>query len=1331
MNQPRPLHGDTSRQAVPSFTGAAYQAWLSIDAWLRLRDDDEVIFLEGAEDFDLVGGRGPDTAFQAKHTGGSISLGNAKAREALENFWLLAEREPERLVHMHYLTTSSPAQERDGDFGGLHGIDAWRAARTSPRLASSVAQYVAGKLNAGSALRQFLETASPDALQERLFKRFHWYTDQPGIGVVQRSVDDRLTTMLVGLGRSPRLVAQVRPHLESQFWATVTQPDQELRRLTKGGLVRALDEAMTAYLPVPVERAGEVLGLSAPGAALLSLLRDKVPTPPSPLLPRAVLVQALRAQIDQRKAVLLTGSIFKGKTTVAQLVAGSLCPDAWWLPLRGRSLDQVDTLLLALAREVDADTAPALIIIDDLEVSADAYRMVETSVSLVVHRAIASGRGVVLTAQGSPTSAQAFSAVPHLHIVDVPELSEGEIQDLCVSGGCPPASARAVAFVIHARTRGHPKLVQIRLAELSKEGWATPELSALTGESPGIESTRHLSRQLLSRSVTPPLAELVYAAADGTVLLHRTVMLALAEGLRITNPGDAVDALNGTWLESIETHWFRVTPLLQGVTTEVWTESRRRENHLLLHNAILSKGTLDPAEAAALLYHAYHSKLPKLIALNAMRLQVVEDADAQRAVLRNLFWLPFVALTAEEPIAGDQVSSAAARSIQFRVAVALDSATLPAICERWVEETDRLPADEIRSGMRAMMWSSLLAAESKKVPLGFRLAAIEKLPDVGGEIGEVVRRGLRDAFSGRGLKLGIPSNPDLLGLMLFLATRWVRDVTSMRVFVSWLDERASNSIRTAFEAMLDWPFVQSMGAVVHGAWASKHEDTVDWQPWLEVFNLISDYARRRSSPRFGIEAAKAKSIVLSEHLGRREAAMDVLSEAQTAFGDSVVLEEQRANVLFQGEDDEGVLRLWNDFENAGRSGALNDPYAYRRAGISAARLQRWSLSADMFNTGASKADGSGFELTRFGMLADSALSRFYGGQIVDAASSLCAAVRSLPAEASKERELRWEAVQRVAYEIVVLIDKSTSGKEPGERKVRPGDVSSPAQKMEKTEPGQEFRTLSLRVSTAKLAARHGLISSELEGELANLHAAPYRFIRLGCAESRVALSLAQGGAGFADALCDYDRALAEIFAVGADRTSLLARDTPLSTSHLSTGLGWEVLILAAAWCSGAELGNRLAQWEAGLKASGLSVPAERVNQLASGMTGASVELAASMGNTGLDPLARCGAALALLATEQAPTERLRLQDFLLSGLKACGNEPLQELWNLAVARFLAGEWKPFLQHRFHFVRPRETVPVLGAAIDGVVRGAGSIRTIQGALHAALGMARPAYLITFW
>ncbi|WP_447962451.1 hypothetical protein [Nitrospira sp. Ecomares 2.1] len=134
---PSPLPGDPRRQAVSSIQGTVYQAWCSIDAWLQLTDAKEVIYLEGAEDFDVVKSASAITV-QFKKNEGSISLGNAKAHQALENFWTLSYNESSRQIDFHYLTTSTIAIEQDANFDGLPGIEAWRVAQTSTEIVTTI-----------------------------------------------------------------------------------------------------------------------------------------------------------------------------------------------------------------------------------------------------------------------------------------------------------------------------------------------------------------------------------------------------------------------------------------------------------------------------------------------------------------------------------------------------------------------------------------------------------------------------------------------------------------------------------------------------------------------------------------------------------------------------------------------------------------------------------------------------------------------------------------------------------------------------------------------------------------------------------------------------------------------------------------------------------------------------------------------------------------------------------------------------------------------------------------------------------------------------------------
>jgi hypothetical protein len=53
---------------------------------------------------------------------------------------------------------------------------------------------------------------------------------------------------------------------------------------------------------------------------LLKLLIQKVPQGLSPLIPRPDLAKRVNGAVDERRVVLLTGTVYKGNTTIAQQV---------------------------------------------------------------------------------------------------------------------------------------------------------------------------------------------------------------------------------------------------------------------------------------------------------------------------------------------------------------------------------------------------------------------------------------------------------------------------------------------------------------------------------------------------------------------------------------------------------------------------------------------------------------------------------------------------------------------------------------------------------------------------------------------------------------------------------------------------------------------------------------------------------------------------------------------------------------------------------------------------------------------------------------------------
>src|SRR5437879_10915497 len=87
MSEPQPLLADSRRQANAMLAACDYQVWQTVSAWLDLRGD-HLLFVEGAEDFDVVGA-GEGEATQVKASPDPISLGQKSAQEALNNFWRL------------------------------------------------------------------------------------------------------------------------------------------------------------------------------------------------------------------------------------------------------------------------------------------------------------------------------------------------------------------------------------------------------------------------------------------------------------------------------------------------------------------------------------------------------------------------------------------------------------------------------------------------------------------------------------------------------------------------------------------------------------------------------------------------------------------------------------------------------------------------------------------------------------------------------------------------------------------------------------------------------------------------------------------------------------------------------------------------------------------------------------------------------------------------------------------------------------------------------------------------------------------------------------------
>lgn len=1086
--------------------------------------------------------------------------------------------------------------------------------------------------------------------------------------------------------------------------------------------LKSLEKSDDELLLLAVANLTDLLGNARPGFSLLRLLREKIPRTPEPLLQRPELIQRLEQLVKQRKVILLTGTVHKGKTTVAQVVSSALCPEAWWVNLTGQYPDQVDNLFLALASQIESGDCPNVVVIDDLDISPATYRVYRDSLALVLHRGGSTGRGIILTAQGASTDSAVSQDLKDIVVFEIPELTSEEVKALCIEHGCPRENATSWGSLISAWTGGHPKLVQVRLAELTDRGWPRPRASDLTTQLPAVTSARQIARQLLSTSVTAPIAEFVYLVSE-TTLLHRSVAIKLSEAVvGLINGGDVLDNLSGKWLERIEGQWFRTTALLKGVANEVWSPEKRKWAHICLHDAIQSKNTLAPFEAAALLYHAYFGGEPRRLARTAMRLQIVDNEEARAEIERQLLWLPFVALEPGQFIAEDAMAGAILRGLQFRVASRLNSECLPQICARWRDEIDRIQHPRARALNQAMMWLSMGIGENTRVPLKSRLDAIMAIPTFPSEIPLTPSDLGRRFFEADNSIGGFPENGTATQAILLNTSRSFRGLGDLERLLQWLDEVASEDIREQFDEMLEWRIMQDLGAFVQSAWAAVHEQTEDWQPWLSLFERIDDYAKRRTSPRFGREAAKAKAIILTEYLGRNEEALTALGQAELDFGSSVVLMEQRANVLFQAGDDESVLGIWNKLFNDSGIRSNPDPFAYRRAGMSAARLKRWNEAGQIFNAGADSINPGFLELIKFGLRVDAALAVSLGGNQAAAARILATAVIELPAEAALEGGERWEAVQRAAVEVCRTIENSLWKPEEVRPKFEAGYASSPQLKVPKAEPGQAARCQMTRAQILNLFST--LVSQPIAfaHALDDLVASKYFVVRWTAVEARLALAFSAGaGSGFIEALLAFDRSAADFLAKVQSGVSLLEPDDGPQTGPPDAPGSWFGLLCAGVVCCGPDLLTNLKVWLEASKRM-LGEEAAPTNDIVHLLKGASLSRTI-LGPAVIDmtnpPAVRCGAAAKLLLETLPAGKTLEIQAFLTSGMVSDQSCFFQQLFNRHVARHFAGHWRTLAQSPFHFYSPRTSIPELLRILDGVEHGSATLKRVLAAAANAL------------
>lgn len=1003
---PSPLNAVAARQADSLNRGINYQIWRSVEAWVNLGEE-QVLYLEGLEDFDLVG-KGAAVAVQVKATAAAITLRSDTVVELLVNFWRACRDNPKKEVHYRLVTTSPVGAEQNSPLSNPSGLELWRecAMRGDPRTVRELQEFltsdpsIKGKLKdtgpeptPAPSLLTFLESAAPAEALARLIRRITFQTESEDTDLVREGVASALRAHGEKLGVRP---AESSAALDRLFRvAAETAGRKTDRMLTRDQFRREFEEATTQRLTsreidalrntAPVPRVPE--GISGSGTAFgitlgtELLVHQGVPDLPSTTLTRNKLVQNVAAHVRQVGTIVIHGSSGMGKSTLAQLVAGELGSDWLWADFQGLHATAIPHVVRAVSFVFAQNSHLRNLVLDNLNFEPADLAGMENSFAVVNRTSRDRGGWVLVTTQRElPVRLRSKLAIHSADLFDVPRLVEADVEAFCILLGCPPTVANSWGKIVALQSSGHPRLVHARLAGLKAARWPSPQLSDFLVTAPEVHEELDLARQLLERAPVGE-KELLYRLSVASGPFRRDHAVALgAIAPTVAYPGDAFDRLVGPWIDRLRAGYFRLSPLLKDAADKNWSADQIRQIRSGLAHAMLKSGSKTLIEANEILFQGLIAQDDEAVTAVAISL-LTQGFDKIEQFAERMDWLTLIGRKEGSMVfAANPALNFILRLIQFRIMSVTTPKRASEICEivdrefaasnsKWVKES------------RAMWLSTALVYFEASVPPRTLLRYWDELRTSMATSPEL--RKLNKGMTAFGKSLPDSPATDAAGhlLMLILA----RNMSDAEL-VELAD--AINELPDASrEAVLSYlPYlVFPLRLMTERAWIQEADkSTPDWPRVLRNLATFRERTAAWRLPQLGSFTARAQAAVEDEYRGDPAAAISVLDEAaKVAGGDIRLIEDQKATVLYREKRHREALDIWErwlpGWKLPKKTADHTFFHASQRAGHCAGVLGNWHQAIEIFRRAAAIAKVVEDHLSEITFTADQALAEWKNG----------------------------------------------------------------------------------------------------------------------------------------------------------------------------------------------------------------------------------------------------------------------------------------------------------------------------------------------------------------
>jgi hypothetical protein len=996
--------GDAARQAVDSLRGYAYQVLASALAWVDLGERDR-LYLEVAEDYAVMAQN--LSAVQVKDTAASatVTLNSSNVHEAIGSFVDLVARNPGVSVELRYLTTSTIGVERRiaDRPGGIAGLEYWRKAAVGSDVAPLRAILESEAFL--TTVRDFVRARNDAELRLDLLQKIHWDCGAPDFQTLHDDLQERL--IVVGRDRfslaapDARRLADVVAYRVMRKSVLKTSDERVLKRAelyeilnaaAEVALPRATALALLSQLATGMAGSiGEGLGPAStleaqePGWLISS---DSLPSPRR-LIARPALESAVSGAVDQFGAAILVGASGLGKSHVAR-VAAELRPGAFvMVDLRDVDAAEMRRRLDIVFGRIGGMNVP-LLILEDLNLFDDPG--VARALGRVLEALHRRDRTALVTCYRKPSVKAAAAAGMDLRgTVECTYFTEEEAHELVTLYGGDAAQWGRLAFA--AGAAGHPQLTHAFVVGMSARGWPRSEIPEIISRgisTSDIDSAREAARRSLIDSLPESARNLLYRLSLAVGHFSRRTALVVGNvPPPISQAGENIDLIVGPWIEAIGPERYRISPLASGFGRSQLSPGEQAGIHEAIAIEMLSGGKIDAGDADTIFVHAFVAKSPFCLMKLAMGV-LTARVETLPLLAESLTFFQLVrtdnAILPEFPIVAIML-----RLAQFKLRAAggknQEAAIIAGALLRELSALQEV--EELKKLSEMMVLGTVLSTMGVADYLDDWLSLLRRFKEVL-DSGKT-DLGTRFQDTAKGLQV------EAFGALFWIGASRVATVARLEHVI---DELAKLEPRERADWLTFDPAVSDYAILINGPWATEQRrKDFDANDAVARYGRMAEKTKDWRIESLTIQCWIARGVILDEYMSDADAALRLLDEAVSLFGERAVLLRAKAKIYWRRDDHPKALAILRRIaDEVGEGNTVERAFALREAAISAAKCDDWSLAREWFAE-AKRASGSSqtedMQVMALGLGADAAVAALMDGDARSALRGLADALEGL------------------------------------------------------------------------------------------------------------------------------------------------------------------------------------------------------------------------------------------------------------------------------------------------------------------------------------------------